>query len=458
MDRRRLGAACALAAAPVLMVAGPVAAVVMAHPALDRPTKTLAEQTVSIHLDTPPPGVDVHVTPSTQSLLQAAGVTARPVPTGRRPAIAQVAIPPGTPTTLGLSQHLAPSCTGTGSDGDRVQVAYVTQVGSTDRYASMLPALLSYVADVDDVMGVSSAETGGGRRVRWVTDASCVPVIAHVVLPAGSLGSSSDSDGGFNATISAMKVAGWGSSGHKYLMFAEASNLCGIAQVYPDSDKANNNNDGRYPMYARVDSACWTSSYHSVAAHELMHSLGSVMSDSPHPSAAGHCTDDADVMCYVDGPGVVVQNICPAWHEQLYDCNHDDYFSTNPPGANYLSTHWNTADSPFLASAPVLGATATLTLTAPTSAALGKPASVSISGAAPPVSTYAWTANPSGCTVVAVGASASITCRRWGSKTFTVSVSRTTAGVTVFGTATVTLKAVADRTVSPRHNPLPPRP
>ena len=50
-------------------------------------------------------------------------------------------------------------------------------------------------------------------------------------------------------------------------MFADANNLCGIAQVYPDSDKTNNNNNGRCPMYARVDSACWTSSYHSVASH-----------------------------------------------------------------------------------------------------------------------------------------------------------------------------------------------
>jgi hypothetical protein len=452
MDTGRLGRACALLAVPALVAAGPVAAVFASHPALDRPTKTIAEQTVSIHLDVPPPGVDVHVAPTTQQLLHAAGFT------GLRPAIAQLAVPPGTPTTGSLTQHVAPSCTGTGSDGDRVQVAYVTQAGAVDRYVSVLPALESYVADVDDVMAVSSAETGGGRRVRWVTNSNCVPVILDVVLPAGSLGRSSDADGGFNSTISAMRNAGYYAAGRKYLMFADANNLCGIAQVYPDSTKSNNNNDGRFPMFARVDSACWTSSFHSVAAHELMHTLGSVMGDSPHPSAAGHCTDEADVMCYVDGPGVIMQNVCPAWHEQLYDCGHDDYFSTNPPNGNYLKTHWNTADSPFLDPAPVLGSVASLTLTAPASAALATPVAVTVSGIAPAGSTYAWTADPAGCKVSPIGPVATITCTGWSSTTVTVSVNRTTAGVTVFGSRTMALKVVPNRSVPPRHNPVPHRP
>lgn len=459
MDRRRLVSTGAFLAVPTLMIAGPVAAVFAAHPSLDRPTKTLAEQTVSLHLDPAPPGVDVHRAPSTASLLAAAGLAGTAHAAGLRPSIAQLAVPPGTPTTVGLTQHVAPSCTGTGSDGDRVQVAYVTQVGATNRYASVLPALESYVADVDDVMAVSSAETGGGRRVRWVTDASCVPVVLDVVLPPGSLGSPGDADGGFNATINAMRLAGYGSVGRKYLMFVDADNLCGIAQVYPDSTKASNNNDGRFPMYARVDSACWTSSYHSVAAHELMHTLGAVMADSPHPSAAGHCTDEADVMCYVDGPGVVVKNVCPAWHEQYYDCNHDDYFSTNPPAGSYLATHWNTADSPFLDAAPVLGSVASLTVTAPASARLGQPVQVSVSGAAPSGASYAWTANPSGCRVAPAGPAATITCTGWGGDTVTVAVHRTTGGATVFGTVSLTLRRVVGGGVpAPRHNPLPPRP
>jgi hypothetical protein len=454
MDARRLGSACALVAVPVLVVAGPLAAVFAAHPAMDRPTKTIAEQTVSIHLDAPPPGVDVRVRPSTTSLLEAAGISRL------RPAVTPVSTPPGTPTTLGLAQHVSPSCSGTGSDGDRVQVAYVTQTGGTDRYAAMLPALESYVADVDDVMAVSSAETGGGRRVRWVTNASCVPVVLHVVLPAGSLGSASDGDGGFNATISAMKVAGYGAVGRKYLMFVEANNLCGIAQVYPDSTKSNNNNDGRFPMYARVDSACWTSSFHSVAAHELMHTLGSVQSDSPHPSAAGHCVDESDVMCYADGPGVVLEYVCPPSHEQLYDCNHDDYFSTNTPVGNYLATHWNTADSPFLDTVPALGPPLALAVNAPTHGAFGATWSFTVGGTAPPGASYVWAVNPTNCTVVGTGSTGSTAkaqCQGWASTSVTVTVYRTAAGVTMWGAATVPLSAGTSGGGSGiRHNPLPP--
>ena len=56
------------------MVAGPIAAVLVSHPALDRPTKTFAEQTVSIHLDTPPIPGDVF---GVRALYARAGVILR---------------------------------------------------------------------------------------------------------------------------------------------------------------------------------------------------------------------------------------------------------------------------------------------------------------------------------------------------------------------------------------------
>jgi hypothetical protein len=442
--RRRLAAACALFATPVLVGVAPVAAVLTAHPDQDGPTFTVRDTTPSVHLDEPPPGVDIHVSPSTQTLLAAAGLTGKVALNGAAtaagPLLARTTPPPGTPTTSSLGQHVLPSCSGVadGNAGKHVQVAYVTQAGGTDRYASVVAALQSYVADVDDVMAVSSAETGGGRRVRWVVDAQCVPVIAHVVLPAGSLGLATDADGGFNATINAMKALGNTSPNRKYLMFAEADNLCGIAQVYPSSAKANNVNDGFAPMFARVDSACWTSTYHSVAAHELMHTLGSVMSDSLHPSAAGHCTDDYDVMCYQDGGGVVMTYPCPASHEQLYDCNHDDYFSTDPAPATYLATHWNTADSGFLDRVPALNAAPTLTLVAPATLRPGLPATVSISGAAPAGATYSWSVTPSVC-LVGTPASAAVTlmCPSDSTGAITVTGTRVDAGLAEFGTATV---------------------
>ena len=42
---------------------------------------------------------------------------------------------------------------------------------------------------------------------------------------------------------------------------------------------------------------------------------------------------------------------CPdATYQGLLDCNHNDYFHTNPPTNNYLYDHWNVARSGWLGS------------------------------------------------------------------------------------------------------------
>jgi hypothetical protein len=74
-----------------------------------------------------------------------------------------------------------------------------------------------------------------------------------------------------------------------------------------------------------------------------------VQDSAPNYSGFGHCTDEWDVMCYVDGPGVEMTTKCASIsHDARLDCNHDDYFHTSPPGGNYLATHWNVANSGFL--------------------------------------------------------------------------------------------------------------
>lgn len=294
-----------------------------------------------IHVDPLPTGTSVTAPIGTRALFARATAQQTARDGAGAPIVAGATAPLGTPGIRTLGSHVQPSCSGTGRDGNRVQVLYVREAGTASRYSAVLPVLRHEVANVDDVFAVSARETGGRRRVRWVHDARCLPVIGNVVVPRGALGSD------FFATISALKRQGFDAPSRKYLVFADADRLCGIGTTYDDRSRTDNANDGRYPSYARVDAGCWSASQ-SVAAHELTHTLGGVLAAAPHATRNGHCYDDADLMCYDDGSGIPMRRVCAAPQEQLLDCRHDDYFSTAPAPGSFLARSWNTASSSFL--------------------------------------------------------------------------------------------------------------
>jgi hypothetical protein len=158
-------------------------------------------------------------------------------------------------------------------------------------------------------------------------------------------------DDTFGNTINALKALGYGSTARKYMVFVDANVYCGIGNILNDDQpgQANANNGG--PSYGRTDTGCWGG---SVAAHELMHNLGGVQLSAPHTSGGWHCYDEYDRMCYNDGGsyftgGGTLKYLCPnSGHDRLFDCNHDDYYSTyGTPGA-YLSGHWNVVNNLFL--------------------------------------------------------------------------------------------------------------
>ena len=239
-------------------------------------------------------------------------------------------------------------CANPGSDGYRVQAIY-GYVG-TNNLTSRLESIKQYAVNVDLAFNNSAAETGGTRHVRFVTDSSCNLSVIPIQFASNTIASTSAQiDSAFNNTIAKLQDLGYDNNDRKYLVWFDKNDAtCGIGTYDGDESSSQNNLSNRTTGYGRVDVSCWDYG----EAHELMHTLGAVNPNAPHSTdrrgGGGHCTDDYDIMCYADANGVTIDHICPSSHEKLFDCNHDDYFSTNPAAGSYLATHWNTANSVWL--------------------------------------------------------------------------------------------------------------
>jgi hypothetical protein len=252
------------------------------------------------------------------------------------------------PTAAAAAQGGTVPCYGDGSDGYRVQLVYAHSASGADRFANYSSSFLAWAARLDGVVNTSAGETGGTRHVRFVTDSSCNPVINQVTLSPSAMSS-------FSTMVSELHTQGFARTDRKYLVWSDANVYCGISELYVDDSASavpggnyNNGNSYIQGSIGRVDNGCWGQT-NMVEAHELLHLLGGVQPTAPHATPGYHCTDESDRLCYADGSTATpMQQVCPTSHEALYDCNHDDYFSTAPPPGSYLSTHWNTASSAFL--------------------------------------------------------------------------------------------------------------
>ncbi|GAA2392450.1 RICIN domain-containing protein [Dactylosporangium salmoneum] len=231
------------------------------------------------------------------------------------------------------------ACDGDGVTGKRVQVLYVRDAGTASRFSAYLESFRTWSAGVDTIYNASAQETGGERHVRFVTTADCKVDVREVELPAGGMAT-------FDATINGLKSLGYNRTDRKYMIFGDATVYCGIGTFAGDTQAGASNRSNGGPGYGRSDSGCWAA---SVAAHELGHNLGAVNNNAPNSSKAGHCLDEYDIMCYNDSGGLKTSVKCAdKAHENRLDCNHDDYYNTNPSPGSYLATNWNVANNQFL--------------------------------------------------------------------------------------------------------------
>ncbi|MER7538323.1 RICIN domain-containing protein [Streptomyces sp. NPDC097704] len=297
--------------------------------------------------DAPPKGVDIKadVAPAVVTKAPAAG---RPqdAPAADAAGVRTAAAAAPEPAATSRSQAVAAGpagqtvqCDGDGSTGNRVQVVYV-HGADRDRYAEYVASFRKWAADADLIYATSAKETGGVRHIRYVTAADCTPTVLDIELPTSALTE-------FNATNSALAARGLNRRDRKYMIFADTNVYCGIGTFAGDERPGQNNQSNFGPSYGRTDAGCWGG---HTAAHELGHNLGAVNNSAPNSSRGAHCTDEYDVMCYSDTPYYPqMRYVCSNQAaENILDCNHDDYFHTNPRAGSYLATHWNIADNQFL--------------------------------------------------------------------------------------------------------------
>ncbi len=246
-------------------------------------------------------------------------------------------------------------CIGDGVSGRRVEAIYAYEETAVSAYAEVAPMIRAWAGAADAVFDASAAKTGGSRHLRWLHDASCQPVVHEAAITSAAIGN-------IESMADELYTQGFTRSDRRYVVWVDTPSLaiCGVAMNTVDDRPGqenilNGNPEAGFGLFARIDRQCWglSAPQLSVEAHEISHTLGSVQPSAPNSSSTaafffGHCIDEWDTMCYADGSPKALVYRCPADQERVFDCQNNDYFSTNPPPGSYLATHWNTANSSFL--------------------------------------------------------------------------------------------------------------
>src|SRR3989442_1209162 len=136
-------------------------------------------------------------------------------------------------------------CYGDGQSGNRVQVLYVSATNQPDRYATVAPSIPAWASAADDVFNLSAAETGSARHVRFVHDSACNLVISDARISPTAITDVAQ-------MVAALESQGFNRTDRKYLVFADDTTYCGIAQVIDDDWPGQDNySNGGYHAVSR---------------------------------------------------------------------------------------------------------------------------------------------------------------------------------------------------------------
>ena len=249
------------------------------------------------------------------------------------PSVAQARAADKVPDTTGFepgSPERPPICAGEHS----LQVLYAHPAGSPDRLADYRPQLQAVVRRMNAVLDAESLASGGPNADYRVHCDAAGEIAVDGIVTNGFL---------FPDVVTAARAAGYGLGPTNYLVFYDGptGGACGIGSYRRDENLSSDNVANNGGGYGIVYSGCW---FGDTPMHETSHSMGAVQYGAPHSTGTGgHCTDDADVMCYSpDGGnlnqfGVTVS--CDG--AARFDCGFDDYFDSAPEPGEYLDSHWN---------------------------------------------------------------------------------------------------------------------
>ena len=224
---------------------------------------------------------------------------------------------------------------------------YAYPSNQASRYATIAPLLRQETYKLSAFLTAESQsmDSNTGKELRVACDAG-TPRVTAVQLATNS---SVDS---FSTVVNDLAAQGYGGTmstavTDRYLVFYDStvgSGAAGTGHLFrddsPSTDSANNSGGLVAVEFAWSGTPHW-----DVLLHEAGHNMGAVQYSAPNTSDTtwgAHCNDGIDIMCYSDGMAQSNYNgsVCAI---EVFDCNRNDYFNSDPAPGSYLDTHWNIA-------------------------------------------------------------------------------------------------------------------